>query len=301
MDVIWIVLGLAAAAFLVYAATKSVCLVPQARARNVERLGKYRATLQPGLHPLIPFGDRLRPMIDLREQVLSIREPVITEDNVDLSIHIVLYFKVFEPYQADYGIADYVRAIEKLTGTTLRNTVGDLTLTQALTSRDVINKALLRELNATAVRDWGTSVTRVEVMTIEPPPSIKAAMESRQGAILRAEGEAKAIERVFAAIHEGHPDPELLAYQYLQMLPHLTEGKGSTVVVLPSELTNVLKSVGTAFGTTAGPEAPETKQAEGGHDGPAPEIKQAGGGHDGPAPEAKQAGGGHDGPAPAAA
>jgi regulator of protease activity HflC (stomatin/prohibitin superfamily) len=252
MDVLLIVLGIAAGIFLIYAAIKSVCLVPQARAQNVERLGRYRATLQPGLHLLIPFADRLRPMIDLREQVLSIREPVITKDNVDLRIDTVLYFRVFDPYQADYGIADYFRAIEKLTGTTLRNTVGDLTLAEALTSRDVINKALLKELNATSGSDWGITVTRVEVMTIELPPSIKEAMEQREGAILRAEGEAEAIERVFAAIHEGHPDPELLAYQYLRMLPRLAEGQGSTVVVIPSELTNVLKSVGTAFGTASG-------------------------------------------------
>ena len=291
MDVFWIVFGMAAAVVLIVAAFNAVCLVPQARARNVERFGRWRRTLEPGLHFIIPFADRLRPVIDQREQVLSIREPVITEDNVDLRIDTVLYFKVYNPYQADYHIANYFRGIEKLTGTVLRDVVGDLTLQEALTSRQRINEILLGLLNATSVRDWGIGVTRVEIMTIDPPQSIKDAMENREAAILKAEGQASAIDRVFRAIHEGRPDAELLAYQYLQMLPQLTQGEGSTVVVLPSELTNAIKAVGSAFGaapagpapdgskpaapgaikaTPAGPEAADTRAAGGKHEGPAP-------------------------------
>lgn len=260
MEVFWTLAGLLAGGFLIFAATRAVCIVPQARARNVERLGRYRATLAPGPHLLIPFADRLRPAIDRRERVISLREPVITEDNVDLRIHTVLYFKVIDPYKADYHVADYVRAIEKLTGTVLRNVIGKLSLNAALTSRGPINDALLANVGATSQDDWGIEVTRVEVLTIDPPPSVKEAMEDRQGAILRAEGQAEAIDTVFAAIHKGDPDPKLLAYQYLQALPQLTQGQGSTVVVVPSELTDALKAVGTAFGVgpaaTPGPATP---------------------------------------------
>lgn len=264
MDVFWALFGLAVASLLIIAAYKSVCLVPHARARNVERFGRWRKTLEPGLHFIIPFVDRLRPMIDQREQVLSIREPVITEDNVDLTIHTVLYFKIYNPYQADYHIANYLRGIEKLTGTVLRDVLGDITLQTALTARRRINQVLLGQLNATTVHDWGIGVTRVEIMTIDPPQSIKDAMESREAEILRAEGKAKAIDRVFQAIHEGRPDAELLAYEYLQMLPELTQGEGSTVVVLPSELTNAIKAVASAFGAApAAPKAPAVPAPDG--------------------------------------
>lgn len=248
MDVFWILFGMAAAILLIVAAFNAVCLVPHARARNLERFGRWRKTLEPGLHFIIPFADRPRPMIDQREQVLSIREPVITKDDVDLTIHTVLYFRIYNAYQADYHIANYLRGIEKLTGTVLRDVLGDLTLQEALTARRRINQILLGQLNATTVHDWGIGVTRVEVMTIDPPQSIKEAMESREAEILRAEGKAKAIDRVFRAIHDGRPDAELLAYEYLQMLPELSQGEGSTVVVLPSELTNAIKAVGSAFG-----------------------------------------------------
>ncbi len=306
MDVFWMLIGMAVAILLIVTAFKAVCLVPQARARNVERFGRWRRTLEPGLHFLIPFVDRLRPMIDQREQVMSIREPVITEDNVDLRIDTVLYFRVYNPYQADYHIANYFRGIEKLTGTVLRDVVGDLTLQETLTSRQRINEILLGLLNATSVRNWGIGVTRVEIMTIDPPPSIKEAMESREAAILKAEGQASAIDRVFRAIHEGRPDAELLAYQYLQMLPQLTQGEGSTVVVLPSELTNAIKAVGSAFGAApAAPAADSGEAAAGGGEAAADGSKPAadGAGEAAPAepvsPDAKAAAGEHEGPAPA--
>lgn len=263
MEMVWLLLSLAGAALIAVAVAKTVRIIPQARARNVERLGRYSRTLRPGIHLTIPFAERVRPVLDRREQVVSLREPVITDDNVILRIDVVLFCKVSEApeevyqpgypgyppeYKADYRIENYVRAIEKLTGTVLRNVVGAMSLDHALTARDEINRTLLAQVNATTEPDWGITVTRVEIMTIDPPESVKDAMENKQGTILRAQGQAKAIDTVFRAIHAGDPDPKLLAYQYLQVLPQLTQGQGSTVVVIPSELTSALKAVGSMFG-----------------------------------------------------
>jgi regulator of protease activity HflC (stomatin/prohibitin superfamily) len=247
MDIFWMLFALACLG-LIALAVRTACVVPQAHVRNIERLGRYRGTLQAGFHPVIPLLYQRRPLIDLREQVISLREPVITNDKVDLRIETVLFFRVLDPYKADYAIANYFRAIEKLTGTVLRNIVGKIALQDALTSRELINNELRIELNKTALPDWGIQVTRVEVMTIDPPQSVQDAMESRQGEILRAEGQAQAIGKVFAAIHEGDPDQKLLAYEYLEMLPKLAQGPGRTVVVIPSDLTGALKALGGAFG-----------------------------------------------------
>jgi regulator of protease activity HflC (stomatin/prohibitin superfamily) len=257
MDIFWLIFGLVCAGLIVLA-VKAVVVVPQAHKRNVERLGKYYRTFEPGLHLIVPFVFRLRPMIDLREQVLSLREPVITSDKVDLRIDIVVFFKVTDAYKADYGIAHYFVAAEKFAGTVLRNVVGKMTLNDALTAREWINDELNVKLNETAKPSWGIKVTRVEVMTIDPPQSVKDAMETRQGEILRAEGQAEAIGKIFAAIHAGDPDQKLLAYEYLEMLPKLAQGPGSTVVVIPSELTGALKALGSAFGADqqAAPEGP---------------------------------------------
>ena len=263
MDIFWLIFGLVCVGLIVLA-VKAVVVVPQAHKRNVERLGKYYRTFKPGFHLIVPFVFRLRPMIDLREQVLSLREPVITSDKVDLRIDIVVFFKVMDAYKADYGIAHYFLAAEKFTGTVLRNVVGKMTLHDALTAREWINDELRIKLNETSQPDWGIEVTRVEVMTIDPPQSVKDAMETRQGEILRAEGQAEAIGKVFAAIHAGDPDQKLLAYEYLEMLPKLAQGPGSTVVVIPSELTGALKALGSAFGTDqqAGAEGPAKPDAD---------------------------------------
>lgn len=275
-------------ALLVSAMLRAVWIIPQARARNVERLGRYHRTLEPGISFVIPFVDRVKTSIDLREQVVSFgAQPVITEDNVVVHIDTVLFFQVTDPRAADYEIVDYIKAIEQLTATTLRNVIGTLDLEATLTSRDRINTALRGVLDDASGK-WGIRVTRVEIKAIEPPPSIKDAMEkqmraerekraailtaegaraakiltaegekqstilraegSREAAILEAEGEAAAIERVFHTIHEADPDPKLLAYQYLQTLPKLAEGKGSTFWVIPSEVTTALKAVSGAFG-----------------------------------------------------
>jgi regulator of protease activity HflC (stomatin/prohibitin superfamily) len=175
--------------------TKAVRIVPQARAGIVERFGKYRATLPAGLNIVMPFVDRVRYKIDLREQVVSFPpQPVITEDNLVVSIDTVIYFQVTNSVAATYEIANYIQAIEQLTMTTLRNIIGGITLEQALTSRDSINHALRGVLDEATGR-WGIRVNRVELKGIDPPASIKDSMEKqmradrdKRAAILTAEG-----------------------------------------------------------------------------------------------------------------
>jgi regulator of protease activity HflC (stomatin/prohibitin superfamily) len=259
---------------------RTIRIVPQARAGVVERLGRYSRTLTPGLSIVIPFVDRIRDMIDLREQVVSFDpQPVITEDNLVVSIDSVIYFQVTEPKAATYEIANYIQAIEQLTVTTLRNVIGGMTLEKTLTSRDDIN-AQLRGVLDEATGKWGIRVNRVELKAIDPPPSIQDSMEKqmradrdkratilqaegvkqsqiltaegekesailraqgqKEAAILQAEGQSKAIDTIFRAIHEGNPDPQLLAYQYLQVLPQIAQGESNKVWIIPSEVTQAL-------------------------------------------------------------
>jgi regulator of protease activity HflC (stomatin/prohibitin superfamily) len=178
---------------------RSVRIVPQARAGVVERLGRYTRTQGPGLTLLVPFVDRMRPLIDLREQVVSFPpQPVITSDNLTVAIDSVIYFQVSDPRAASYEIANYIQAVEQLTITTLRNVVGSLNLEQALTGRDAINTQLRGVLDE-ATGPWGIRVARVEIKAIEPPPSIQDAMEKQMRAdrdkraiILSAEGQREA-------------------------------------------------------------------------------------------------------------
>ncbi len=267
---------------------RSVRIVPQARARNVERLGRYRKTLEPGMNVIIPFIDRVKPLIDLREQVVSfLGQPVITEDNLVVKIDTVLFFQVTDPRAADYEIVNYIQAIEQLTATMLRSVIGSMDLEVTLTSRDKIN-TMLRGVLDDASGKWGIRVTRVEIKAIDPPKSVIDAMEKqmraerekraailtaeglrqaqiltadgdkqgtvlraegeKQSAILKAEGQAQAITSVFQSIHDNDPDPKLLAYQYLQTLPQLAQGAGNTIWMVPSELTSALKAFSGAFG-----------------------------------------------------
>ncbi len=286
-------LVLAALAILVIVTLfKSIRIIPQANAGVVERLGRYQRTLMPGLNILIPFIDRLRPLIDMREQVVSFPpQPVITEDNLVVSIDTVVYFQVTDARAATYEIANYLGAVEQLTITTLRNVVGGMNLEEALTSRDNINGQLRIVLDE-ATGKWGIRVGRVELKAIDPPVSIQDSMEKQmraerdrraviltaegtkqsailtaegarqaailsaegdaKAAVLRAQGEAEAIMTVFKAIHEGDPDPKLLAYQYLQTLPKIAEGNASKLWIVPSELTEAMKGIGAAFGEGAG-------------------------------------------------
>ena len=291
-----ILIAAVVAVLVVLTVMRSVRIVPQARARNVERLGRYRKTLEPGMNFVIPMIDRVKPIIDLREQVVSFNgAPVITEDNLVVLIDTVLFFQVTDPRAADYEIVNYIQAIEQITATMLRSVIGSMDLEQTLTSRDKIN-ALLRGVLDDASGKWGIRVTRVEIKAIDPPKSVKDAMEkqmraerekraailtaegvrqskiltaegdkqssilsaegAKQSAILRAEGQAKAIETVFQAVHDNDPDPKLLAYQYLQTLPQLAQGPGNTFWVIPSEVTTALRQVASAFGGTAEEPAP---------------------------------------------
>ncbi|HUJ54890.1 MAG TPA: SPFH domain-containing protein [Gaiellaceae bacterium] len=271
----WIIIGIVAVIVLVTLA-RTIRIVPQARAGVVERLGRYSRTLTPGLAMVVPFVDRVRPLIDLREQVVSFQpQPVITEDNLVVNIDTVLYFQVTDPKSATYEIASYVQGIEQLTVTTLRNVIGTMTLEKTLTSRDQIN-AELRGVLDDATGKWGIHVNRVELKAVDPPASIKDAMEKqmradrdkraailqaegekqsqiltaegkkqasileaegeKQAMALRAEGQAKAIGTVFEAIHEGKPDADLLAYSYLQVLPQIAQGEANKVWIIPSDL-----------------------------------------------------------------
>ena len=282
---------------------KSVALIPQAEAAVIERLGRYSRTISGQLTLLVPFIDRVRARVDLRERVVSFPpQPVITEDNLTLNIDTVVYFQVTNPQAAVYEISNYIVGVEQLTTTTLRNVVGGMTLEQTLTSRDKINGQLRGVLDEATGR-WGLRVARVELRSIDPPPSIQASMEkqmkadrekraiiltaegSRQAAIteaegakqaqilaaegakqaailaaeaerqsrmlraqgeraaayLQAQGQAKAIEKTFAAIKAGRPTPEMLAYQYLQVLPLMARGDANKVWVVPSDFGTALQ------------------------------------------------------------
>src|SRR5256712_3889479 len=164
------------AGFVLLTLARTVRIVPQARAGVVERLGRYQRTLSPGVALVIPFVDRLRPLIDLREQVVSFQpQPVITEDNLVVSIDTVLYFQITDPKSATYEVQNYIQAIEQLTVTTLRNVICGMQLEEALTSRDQVN-AQLRGVLDEATGKWGIRVNRVEIKAIDPPGKIKEAM-----------------------------------------------------------------------------------------------------------------------------
>ena len=193
---------------------RMVRIVPQARAAVVERLGRYVRTQGPGLTLLLPFVDRMRPLIDLREQVVSFPpQPVITSDNLTVGVDSVIYFQVTDPRAATYEIQNYIQAVEQLTITTLRNVIGSLNLEQALTSRDSINTQLRGVLDE-ATGPWGIRVARVEIKAIDPPPSIQDAMEKQMRAdrdkraiILTAEGQRESAIKTA----EGQKAAQILA------------------------------------------------------------------------------------------
>ena len=278
-----IVVGVALALIVLVALARTVRIVSQATAGIVERLGRYSRTLEPGLHFLVPFIDRMREIVDLREQVVAFPpQPVITQDNVTISIDTVFYFTVTDPFRATYEVASLLTAIEQLTVTTLRNVIGSLSLEETLTSRDKIN-ADLRIVLDEATERWGLRVNRIELKSIDPPSSIQEAMEkqmraerdrratiltaegvkqsqiltaegekqaailraegSRQAKILEAQGEAEATRQVFGAIHDGDPTPDLLTYQYIQNLPLVADGQGMTLMLVPSDAMAALGAV----------------------------------------------------------
>src|SRR5436190_5355103 len=287
--------------FALFVAAKTVRIIPQARAGVVERLGRYSRTLTPGMTIVVPFIDRVRPLLDLREQVVTFSpQPVITADNVSVGIDTVLYFTITEPKSATYEVANPLQAIEQLTVTTLRNIVGSLTLEQALTSRDEVNDRLRIVLDERTGK-WGIRINGVELKAIDPPGTIQEAMEKqmraerdrraailqaegvkqsqiltaegeKQSSILRAEGQresqrlyaegqAKAIETVFQAIHAGDADPKLLAYQYLQMLPQIAQGESNKVWIIPSEFTQALGQLSSAISSGGASGAEQSRRA----------------------------------------
>jgi len=175
---------------------RTIVIVNQASSAIIERFGRYQRTLTPGLSILVPFVDRIRERVDMREQVASFPpQPVITEDNLVVSIDTVVYFQVTDPKAATYEISSYIVGIEQLTVTTLRNVIGSMDLEETLTSRDAINGQLRGVLDEATGR-WGIRVNRVELKAIDPPPSVQESMEKqlkaereRRAAILTAEGE----------------------------------------------------------------------------------------------------------------
>lgn len=191
---------------------KSLVIIPQSETKIIERLGKYYATLKPGINIIIPFIDRAKEIvtmrrgryiysnsIDLREQVYDFdKQNVITKDNVQTQINALLYFQIVDPFKAVYEISNLPNAIEKLTQTTLRNIIGELELDQTLTSRDTINTKLRAVLDD-ATNKWGIKVNRVELQDITPPESVLQAMEkqmqaerNKRATILTSEGEKAA-------------------------------------------------------------------------------------------------------------
>ena len=313
---------LVAAIVVVFLVAATVRIVPQARRYNIERFGRYRRTLQPGLNFVLPVADRVNTKLDVREQVYSSDpKPVITEDNLVVNIDTVLYYQITDPRAAAYEVADFLQAIDQLTVTTLRNVIGSMDLEGTLTSREEIN-ARLRTVLDEATGKWGIRVNRVEIKAIDPPHTIKEAMEkqmraerdkraailhaegerqakiltaegtkqkdileaqgTQQAMILRADGEAKAVERVFQAVHRNNADPKILAYKYLETLPHLAKSDNNTFWVIPGELTEAVRAVTSAFGDqstmglprSAQPEEATSTDADGAPDeGGAPELE----------------------------
>ena len=287
MDFTYIIL-LLLALLVITAIFRAVRIVKQSTAIIVERLGRFQAAYTAGLHFLVPFVDRVRNVMDLREQVVSFPpQPVITSDNLVVSIDSVVYYQITDPTRATYEISNYLQAIEQLTVTTLRNVVGSMDLEQTLTSRDQINGQLRGVLDQATGR-WGIRVNSVELKSIDPPASIQGSMEQQmraerdrraailtaegvkqsqiltaegdkqsailraegqaQSAILKAQGESRAILQVFDAIHRGNADSKLLAYQYLQTLPKIANGSSSKMWIVPTEFTAALDGIAGALG-----------------------------------------------------
>lgn len=314
MEFLPIIVSILVAAIVVSILVQCVRVIRQQQVAVVERLGKFRRTLDSGPHLLVPWIDRVRYMIDLREAVVPFPpQGVITEDNLMVNIDSVIYYQVVDPVRAAYEAQNYIQAIEQLTMTTLRNIIGGLDLEQTLTSREEINQKLRAVLDE-ATGKWGIKVNRVELRSIEPPATIRDAMEKgaraerdkraailiaegqrqsqilsasgekesailraqgdrestvlraqadRQAAMLRAEGDAQAIHTTFSAIHASRPTQGLLAYQYLQMLPKLATGDANKMWIIPSELNDALKGLGTMMsGAQGGMAAPLAESEE---------------------------------------
>ncbi|HOO96361.1 MAG TPA: SPFH domain-containing protein [Caldisericia bacterium] len=277
----WIVI--ASVAFVILVITQIVKLVQQSKVILIERLGRYSRTLQPGLHILVPFIDRIRSIVDLREQVMDFPpQSVITRDNVPTEVDTVIYFYITDPVKSIYEIKNLKEAILKLAMTTIRNIIGNIELDELLSSREQVNQRL-RIVIDEATDPWGVKVNRIELKTIDPPAEILEAMTKqmkaernkranvleaegvkqanilkaegdRKSNILKAEGEAiawetvweakaKAVERYFNAIHAGNPDKDIIAIKYLETFGKLAEGDNSKIFI-PYEASGIMSSIG---------------------------------------------------------
>jgi regulator of protease activity HflC (stomatin/prohibitin superfamily) len=257
---------------------KTIKIIPQARVGIVERFGKFQSKRDPGLNAVIPFVDKVRYMIDMREQVVAFApQPVITEDNLTVSIDTVIYFQVNDPVAATYEIANYIQAVEQLTMTTLRNIVGGMTLEETLTSREQINSGLSIVLDEATGR-WGIKVKRVEIKSIDPPMSIKDAMEKqmradrdKRAAILTAEGQRQSAilsaegNKQSAILNaEGQRESQILAAQADreaailraqgegQAIQTLLAGDANKVWIVPSEIGKALEGLGSTMNSLQG-------------------------------------------------
>ncbi|MCL1597737.1 MAG: SPFH/Band 7/PHB domain protein [Actinomycetia bacterium] len=271
----------------------AVKIIQQHEQGLIERFGRYRKTLDPGFHMIIPFIEKIRK-VDMREQVVDVQpQEVITKDNVVVTVDAVVYYQATDPVKLIYNVANFILAATKLAQTNLRNVIGDMDLDNALTSRETINTELRMILDE-ATDVWGTRVVRVEIQRIDPPPDVTSAMHrqmkaerdrralvteaegEKRSAILKAEGikqsrildaqgqaeaikevadaeryqketiaegEGRAVERVFSAIHTGDPTPDLIAIKYLEALQGIADGK-ATKIYLPMETTSILASIG---------------------------------------------------------
>jgi regulator of protease activity HflC (stomatin/prohibitin superfamily) len=258
---------------------KSITIIHQAEKGLIERFGRYKETLEPGLRFIIPFIDSLAARIDMRETVLDVEpQAVITQDNVGVTVDAVVYYYVTDAKAVRYEVSNFYIAVSKLAQTNLRNLVGDMTLDETLASRERINSSLRTTLDE-ATDKWGVKVTRVEVKAIEPPKDITDAMSKqmkaerekratileaeaykqkqiltaegdkqnailvaegdRQSAILRAEGEAKAVETVSTAADKFFVGNAQLLKQ-LQVTQASLESNTKLIMSDQSKLVNVL-------------------------------------------------------------
>ena len=293
MEVALAVVAIALIAIVVVYAGLGLKIVKQHEQGIIERFGKFKTLLDPGLHLIVPFIDRIR-RVDMREIVVDVPpQEVITKDNVVVTVDAVVYYQAVDPQRLVYNVQNFVLAATKLAQTNLRNVIGDLQLDEALTSRDIINTQL-RDILDKATDVWGTKVVRVEIQRIDPPVDVTEAMHrqmkaervrravvteaegdkrseilsaegTKQSRILEAEGQAaairevadaeryqketvaegegRAIERVYAAIHNGDPTPDLIAIRYLEALGDIADGR-ATKIFLPMEMSGILGSIG---------------------------------------------------------
>ena len=272
------------AALVLFALIKSVVIVHQTEAYIVERVGKYRGTLDVGFHLIIPFFERVVKKVSLKEHVVDFRpQPVITKDNVTIQIDTVVFYQITDSKLFTYGVSNPMAAIENLTATTLRNIIGELELDSTLTSRDVINSKMRMILDE-ATDSWGIKVRRVELKNIIPPRDIQEAMEKQMRAererrekILQAEGEKRAailvaegekestvlraeakkaaliaeaegVAESINLINTANPSKAYLTIKGYEALEKVADGK-STKLIIPSELSSLTSFVSAAVET----------------------------------------------------